>query len=156
MSIQKIVLKGTGKISLHERFTQLKFEGSHDWETNNVDTGLRRGGVDRYAQGSSRSYSRESSSLYTNLQQSNNRPSSLLYSARDRSVQRSIGTSLEKKPFGPSSTILAATRIKRKSILQRFGVKARLSMSRSRFNFTNRNRWGSTGSLNSSGTGHYR
>ena len=40
MSIQKIVLKGTGKISLHERFTQLKFEGTHsDWEGGSAGVG---------------------------------------------------------------------------------------------------------------------
>jgi len=160
MSIQKIVLKGTGKISLHERFTQLKFEGTNsDWE-NGVGSGveaLRGGGVGRHGQGASRSYPRDPSPQYNYLQRKPNRPSSVLYSPRERSEERGVSNGIGRKPqFGPSASIVAAARLKRKSIHQRLGIRARLSLPRFRLGVGGGDRWGSTSSLNSNGSGTFR
>ena len=159
MSIQKIVLKGTGKISLHERFTQLKFEGTHsDWEGGSAGVGaVRGGGVGRHGQGASRSYPRDPSPQYNYLQRKQSRPTSVLYSPREKSEERSLRNGLERKPqFGPSATIVAAARLKKRSIQQRLGVRARLSLPRFRMGMGGGASWGSTGSLNSTGSGTYR
>ena len=151
MSIQKIVLKGTGKISLHERFTQLKFEGTNsDWDSgSNGVGGLRGGGVGRHGQGASRSYPRAQSPQYNMLQR---RPSSVLYSPRERSEHRGVRSGFGRKPqFGPSASIVAAARLKKRSIQQRLGVRARLTLPRYRLG--GGARWDSTGSLNSNGSG---
>ena len=159
MSIQKLVLRGTGKISLHERFTQLKFEGaSSDWEMSNGVEGVRGGGVGRHGQGASKSYPRDTSPPFNYLKREQNRPSSLqLYSARERSEDREgrlVSRVFDRKPqFGPSATIAAATRLKRRSIQQRLGVRARLTLPRHRMEMGGGVRWGSTGSLNSNGEG---
>ena len=155
MALQKIVLKGTGKISLHERFTQLKFEGPHSvLEGGSEAAPVRDGGVSRYSQGASRSYPRSTSPQYNF---SVKRPSSLLYSARERSVERNVRNGIDRKPlFGPSSTMIAAARIKRKSIHQRLGVRARLSLPRYRMSLGGGSRWGSTGSLSSNSIGSFR
>ena len=153
MSIQKIVLKGTGKISLHERFTQLKFEGTHsDWDGGSGGVGsLRGGGGGRHGQGASRSYPRAQSPQYNMLQR---KPNSVLYSARERSEERGLRSGFGRKPqFGPSATIVAAARLKKRSIQQRLGVRARLSLPRYRVGLGGGARWGSTGSLNSNGSG---
>ena len=105
MNIPRIVLKGTSKLTLHERFTQLsKIQGpntDHDAELSvrtvtGVSGRLRRGA-------------------------SSERPTRLPYSPRkaERDLQ-----------FGPSPAVSAAARIKRRSIRQRLGVKARLSLPR--------------------------
>ena len=160
MSIQKIVLKGTGKISLHERFTQLKFEGTHsDWEGGSGAGALRGGGVGRHGQGASRSYPRDPSPQYNYLQRKQSRPTSVLYNPREKSEERGLRNELERKPqFGPSATIVAAARLKRRSIHQRLGVRARLTLPRFRMGMGMGGgaSWGSTGSLNSTGSGTYR
>ena len=71
MNINKLVLKGTGKISLHERFTQLsKFQVpavkvgvSDEWDNDYVRGsgagGVTRAGVGRYGRGATRGLSPE-------------------------------------------------------------------------------------------------
>ena len=106
MNIPRIVPKGTSKISLHERFTQLsKSQVPHlDDDTEVSVTGLspRGGGVGRYGRGSSAA-----------------RPTRLPYSPR---------MAEREQQYGPSPAMTAAAKIKKRSIRQRLGVKARLSL----------------------------
>ena len=136
----KLVLKGTAKISLHERFTQLsKFqvtEDNHQDYDRGHDRGgqsLGGGGVSRYGRGASASYPRD---LSPQIQRP--RPSSLPFNM-DR-----------ERLWRPSAAVTAAAKLKRKSIQQRLGVKARLTMPRYR---PGQARWGSTDSINSNNMG---
>ena len=123
MNINKIVLKGSSKMSLHERFTQLsKFQPAH--LESEVEVGVRvgrgggGGGVSRYSRGVSQPFSRDLSPPRLGSRLAS-RPSSVPYSPRAR-----------RDLWGPSPSVTAAARIKRKSIQQRLGVKARLSLPR--------------------------
>ena len=105
MNIPRIVLKGTSKITLHERFTQLnKFQG------NNIDHHTELSV--RTVNGGGRLRGREASS------ERPERPTRLPYSPRKA----------ERDQFGPSPAVSAAAKIKRRSIRQRLGVKARLTL----------------------------
>ena len=108
-------------MSLHERFTQLsKFQPSHS--EPEVEVGLRGrvggGGISRYSRGASQPFTRDLSPARLGSRLAA-RPSSVPYSPR---VRRDMGWGL------PSPSVTAAARIKRKSIQQRLGVKARLSL----------------------------
>ena len=124
MNIHKIVLKGSSKMSLHERFTQLnKFKPSPS--EPEVEAGFRGrvgggggGGISRYSRGATQPFTRELSPARLSSRLAA-RPSSVPYSPR---VRRDMGWGL------PSPAVTAAARIKRKSIQQRLGVKARLSL----------------------------
>ena len=141
----KLVLKGTAKISLHERFTQLsKFQvtedNHHDYDRGHDRGGqsLGGGGVSRYGRGASASYPRD---LSPQIQRP--RPSSLPFNM-DR----------ERLLYRPSAAVTAAAKLKRKSIQQRLGVKARLTMPRYRPGAgLGQARWGSTDSINSNNMG---
>ena len=145
----KLVLKGTAKISLHERFTQLsKFQvtedNHHDYDRGHDRGGqsLGGGGVSRYGRGASASYPRDLSPQI----QRQARPSSLPFNM-DR-----------ERLWRPSAAVTAAAKLKRKSIQQRLGVKARLTMPRYRpgaglGHRLGQARWGSTDSINSNNMG---
>ena len=135
MNINKIVLKGSSKMSLHERFTQLsKFQPAH--LEPEVEVGVRvgrgggGGGVSRYSRGVSQPLGRDLSPVRLGSRLGARRPSSVPYSPRPR-----------RDLWGPSPSVTAAARLKRRSIQQRLGVKARLSLPRSG--------WDSEESLNS-------
>lgn len=118
MNINKLVLKGTGKISLHERFTQLsKFQVpavkvgvSDEWDNDYVRGsgagGVTRAGVGRYGRGATRELSPEQQPHVTRV-----RPSSVPV-ARERSMDRPL-----YRP-GPSAAVTAAAKLKRRSIHQ--------------------------------------
>ena len=119
MNINKLVLKGTGKISLHERFTQLsKFQvpavkvgvSEGEWDSDYVRGsgagGVTRAGVGRYGRGATRELSPEQQPHVTRV-----RPSSVPV-ARERSVDRPL-----YRP-GPSAAVAAAAKLKRRSIHQ--------------------------------------
>ena len=119
MNINKLVLKGTGKISLHERFTQLsKFQvpavkvgvSEGEWDSDYVRGsgagGVTRAGVGRYGRGATRELSPEQQQHVTRV-----RPSSVPV-ARERSVDRPL-----YRP-GPSAAVAAAAKLKRRSIHQ--------------------------------------
>ena len=143
----KLVLKGTAKISLHERFTQLsKFQVTEDHHQD-YDRGHDRqvgGGVSRYGRGASAQYPRD---LSPEIQRP--RPSSVPYnSVTSRTEDR------DRLLYRPSATMQAAAKLKRRSIQQRLGVKARLTMPRYRpggglGHRLGQARWGSTDSINS-------
>ena len=142
LNIHKIVLKGSSKMSLHERFTQLsKFQPTHS--EPEVEVGVRLGGgggggISRYSRGATQPFSRDLSPARLRSRLAG-RPSSVPYSPRGR---RDLGWGQ------PSPAVSAAARIKRKSIFQRLGVKARLSV-KSRLGLPMRG-WDSEDSLNSS------
>ena len=120
MNINKIVLKGSSKMSLHERFTQLsKFQPAH--LEPEVEFGVRGGGggVSRYSRGVSQPLSRDLSPARLGSRLGARRPTSVPYSPRPR-----------RDLWGPSPSVTAAARIKKRSIQQRLGVKARLSLPR--------------------------
>ena len=124
MNIHKIVLKGSSKMSLHERFTQLnRFQPCHT--EPEVEVGLRGsgggggGGISRYSRGASQPFTRDLSPARLGSRLAA-RPSSVPYSPRAR---RDLWAH-------PSPSVTAAARIKKKSIQQRLGVKARLSLPR--------------------------
>ena len=117
MNINKIVLKGTSKMSLHERFTQLsKFQPTHlepEVEFDVRGGGGGGGGVSRYSRGVSQPLGRDLSPARLGSRLGARRPSSVPYSPRGR---RDLGWGQ------PSPAVSAAARIKRKSIQQRLGV----------------------------------
>ena len=137
----KLVLKGTSKISLHERFTQLsKFQvkdesngGYHrEPEVSFVGTG-----VSRYGRGASANYTRDLSPQMPSLRRPRSVPS-----YREPSVET------DRMLYRPSAAVMAANKIKKRSIHQRLGVRARLSMPRYRPGAGMRS-WGSEDSVNS-------
>ena len=98
-------MKGTSKLTLHERFTQLsKIQGTNTDHEAELSVRTVTGGSGRLRRGTS-----------------SERPTRLPYSPR--TVERD-------QQFGPSPAVTAAARIKRRSIRQRLGVKARLSLPR--------------------------
>ena len=103
MNIPRIVPKGTSKISLHERFTQLsKSQVTHlDDDPEESVTGLspRGGGVGRYGRGSSAA-----------------RPTRLPYSPR---------MAEREQQYGPSPAMTAAAKIKKRSIRQMTRIRNR-------------------------------
>ena len=129
MNISKLVIKGTAKISLHERFTQLsKFQvsSSADWDPDYVrgsgGGGVTKAGISRYGQGASTNYREPSPEVRMNP--ALRRPASMP-SYRERSVE---AERMDRMLYRPSAAVTAAAKIKRKSIHQRLGVRARLSM----------------------------
>jgi len=177
MSIHKVVLKGTGKISLHERFTQLKFE--------------QKPVPQQAAPPPSRSYGQSQSALrgYGGAKPRSRTPDQPRYSAaRRRSESPPVSRFNSRAPAqrlqqqqqqlrnqssmysrkSSSSTMLAANRIKKKSVYLRLGVRPgqrfapkipvweepytpprqSYGMSRSA-SMNSLSRWNSQGSLNS-------
>jgi len=168
MNLNKLVLKGTGKISLHARFTQLsKIQvnpktsdyGDNDDGFNSEPIGM---GVSRYGRGASEGVLRRpkaafSSNGYSKYAPQQRQPSPTIIRQaprpnsmpnmqpyRERSVDR------ERLLYRPSAAVSAARNLKRKSIQQRLGVKARLTMPVYRPGgglSGGARRWGSTESL---------
>ena len=130
MNISKLVIKGTAKISLHERFTQLKkfqVSSSSDWDPDYVrgsgGGGVTKAGISRYGRGASANYHRDPSPE-VRMNPTLRLPASVPWTPghRERSVEA------ERLLYRPSAAVTAAAKIKRKSIHQRLGVRARLSM----------------------------
>jgi len=176
MNLNKLVLKGTGKISLHDRFTQLsKIQvnpKTSDWGDHEDGYSEPMGnGVSRYGRGASEGVLRRPKAAFASNGYSKYapqprqpsptiirpapRPTSMPHMSqqyRERSVDR------ERLLYRPSAAVSAARNLKRKSIQQRLGVKARLTMPVYRpgagLQSNNRllggaRRWGSTESVNS-------
>ena len=130
MNISKLVIKGTAKISLHERFTQLsKFQvsSSSEWDPDYVrgsgGGGVTKAGISRYGRGASTNYNRDPSPE-VRMNPALRRPASMP-SYRERSVE---AERMDRMLYRPSAAVTAAAKIKRKSIHQRLGVRARLSL----------------------------
>ena len=130
MNISKLVIKGTAKISLHERFTQLKkfqVSSSSDWDPDYVrgsgGGGVTKAGISRYGRGASANYHRDPSPE-VRMNPTLRLPASVPWTPghRERSVEA------ERLLYRPSAAVTAAAKIKRKSIHQRLGVRARLSL----------------------------
>ena len=130
MNISKLVIKGTAKISLHERFTQLsKFQvsSSSEWDPDYVrgsgGGGVTKAGISRYGRAASANYHRDPSPE-VRMNPTLRRPASVPWTPghRERSVEA------ERLLYRPSAAVTAAAKIKRKSIHQRLGVRARLSL----------------------------
>ena len=124
----KLVLKGTGKISLHERFTQLskiQVPSEPAWNGHSREPEVTfigsSSGVSRYGRGSSTSFSRDLSPQLPSLRRPRSVPTT---QTRDTSVQP------EQRLYRPSAAVTAARHLKRRSIHQRLGVRARLSLPR--------------------------
>ena len=94
-------------------------------------------GVSRYGHGASANYTRDLSPQMPSLRRPRSVPS-----YREPSVET------DRMLYRPSATVMAANRIKKRSIHQRLGVRARLSMPRYRAGAGLRS-WGSSDSVNS-------
>ena len=133
MNINKLVIKGTAKISLHERFTQLsklQVSSSAEWDSSDYvrgsgGGGVTKAGIARHGRGASANYHREPSpEVKMNPLR---RPASVPWTP-PRPKQREQSVEAERMLYRPSAAVTAAAKIKRKSIHQRLGVRARLSM----------------------------
>ena len=144
----KLSLKGTSKITLHERFTQLSKihvpPVSDTWDSDISDHVPRGSGVSRYGRGASEGLLRRPN-IGRQTSPTIIRPTSMP-TYRERSVDT------ERMLYRPSAAVMAANKLKRRSIQQRLGVKARLSLPRYRpgagLMWGGGRRWGSTESLN--------
>ncbi|XP_023343186.1 chromatin target of PRMT1 protein isoform X2 [Eurytemora carolleeae] len=130
MSVNKLVLKGTGKMSLHERFTQLSSQIVKQ-EIKPQPQFTRQSQISRQT-----SHSTMRSYEYSPSTPRSRTPDQPRYAPRRRSespvgrMSRPRNQPL-RSPYGvsvrPSSTVLAANRIKKKSVYLRLGVRPTMS-----------------------------
>jgi len=184
MSFTKLVLKGTGRMSLHERFTQLKFDQKSQ-TTQAAARDTLRAPQPRTSHSASRSYEYSSTSMRSRTPDMPRYSASRRRSMSPATVQRrppSVRNQSvpNRNPYSSkSSTLLAANRIKKKSVYLRLGVRPGggprmssgipvwaepYSLKRNRFgrpmsrsnSTSSLNRWNSHSSLNSYDTPRYQ